>query len=76
MERSEGWMETSPSLPAAPLSTQEEVATADLRAPHPNAVTEAPCGSAESQSVSRLHSTEHLTKDFVQMTNEAFQTMH
>ena len=53
-----------------------EVATADLRAPHPNAVTEAPCGSAESQSVSRLHSTEHLTKDFVQMTNDAFQTMH
>ena len=42
MERSEGWKETSPSFPAAPLSTQEEVATADPPAPPSDAVTEAP----------------------------------
>ena len=76
VERSEGWKETSPSLPAAPLSTHEEVATADLPAPPPDAVTEAPSGPAESQAVSRLQSTERLTNVFVLMTIEAFQTMH
>ena len=77
MERSEGWKETSPSSSGAPLTTQDEVATADLPALPPDAVTEAPSGPAESQAVSCLHSTERLTNDFVQeMTNEAFQTMH
>ena len=77
VERSEGWKETSPSSPAAPLTAQEEVATADLPALPPDAVTEAPSGPAESQAVSCLHSMERLTNDFVQeMTNEAFQTMH
>ena len=64
VERSDGWKETSPSLPAAPLTAQEEVATADLPALPPDAVTEAPSGPAESQAVSCLHSKEHLTNNF------------
>ena len=76
MKRSEGWKETSPTSPAAPLTAQEEVATADLPALPPNVVTAAPSGPAESQAVSCLQSTERLTNDFVQLTNEAFQTMH
>ena len=37
VERSEGWKETSPTSPAAPLTAQEEVATADLPALPPDA---------------------------------------
>ena len=37
VERSEGWKETSPTSPAAPLTAQEEVATANLPALPPDA---------------------------------------
>ena len=49
VERSEGWKETSPISPAAPLTAQEEVATANFPASPPSSPSPPPV-STPSQS--------------------------